>query len=111
MPETGAAKGSTGAHEPGEAASKAAGGAAGRAADGAAMQAGGRGRRKHPRVVALSEVDRRRLAAGEIASAVDALHQGDAGSLRPSSEPGPGASGESAHDEQLRRDVPPHWGR
>lgn len=65
------------------------------------------GRKRHRRVVALSEVDRRRLAAGELSDPVDALHTGDAGPVRLSSEP---QRGEGANDARLLRDVPPHWG-
>ncbi len=67
---------------------------------------GGR-RKRHRRVVALSEVDRRRLAAGELSDPVEALHTGDAGPVRLSAEP---QRGEGANDARLLRDVPPHWG-
>ncbi|WP_205739799.1 hypothetical protein [Georgenia sp. SYP-B2076] len=67
-------------------------------------------RRRHRRVVALSAVDRERLASGELASEVAALHQGDAPPVRPAPGPAPGQGGD-ANDERLRRDVPPHWGR
>jgi hypothetical protein len=74
--------------------------------------AGGTGhtrpRRRHRRVVALSDVDRRRLEAGEIADPVDALHTGDAGAVEVSKTP---ESGEGPNDARLLRDVPPHWGR
>ncbi|KAE8762531.1 transcriptional regulator [Georgenia thermotolerans] len=58
--------------------------------------------------MALSEADRRRLAAGELASEVDALHQGDAPPVTPSAEP---EQGTGENDARLLRDVPPHWGR
>ncbi|WP_345044167.1 hypothetical protein [Georgenia daeguensis] len=58
--------------------------------------------------MALSEVDRRRLEAGEIADPVDALHAPDAGAVEVSDEPG---HGEGPNDARLLRDVPPHWGR
>ncbi|PFG38910.1 hypothetical protein ATJ97_1401 [Georgenia soli] len=67
-----------------------------------------RPRRRHRRVVALSDVDRRRLEAGEIASPVDALHTGDAGPVEVSGTP---ESGEGPNDARLLRDVPPHWGK
>ncbi|MCK6211101.1 hypothetical protein KZX45_11155 [Georgenia sp. EYE_87] len=67
-----------------------------------------RPRRRHRRVVALSEVDRRRLESGDIADPVDALHAPDTGPLVVSGEPG---RGEGANDARLLRDVPPHWGR
>ncbi|MFD1507125.1 transcriptional regulator [Georgenia yuyongxinii] len=59
-------------------------------------------------MVALSEVDRRRLAAGELTNEVEALHQGDAPVARPSptSEQPAGEN-----DARLLRDVPPHWGK
>jgi hypothetical protein len=65
-------------------------------------------RRRHRRVVALSEVDRQRLAAGELTNEVEALHQGDAPAARPSP-----SSEQSAgeNDARLLRDVPPHWGK
>lgn len=74
--------------------------------DSGLRESGGR-RKRHRRVVALSDVDRRRLAAGEISDPVEALHSGDAGQVRPSSEP---QQGEDANDARLLRDVPPHWG-
>ncbi|UNX55448.1 hypothetical protein MF406_04055 [Georgenia sp. TF02-10] len=68
----------------------------------------GRGaRRRHRRVVALSEVDRRRLDSGEIASAEEALHGGDAA---PDERDAPAAA-RGPNDDRLLRDVPPHWGR
>lgn len=77
---------------------------------GAGDEAGGqsRPRRRHRRVVALSEVDRRRLEAGEIADPVDALHTPDAGPVEVSGETG---RGQGPNDARLLRDVPPHWGR
>ena len=76
------------------------------AGSGASGQPRARGR--HRRVVALSEVDRRRLEAGEIADPVDALHVTDAGPVEVSGERG---RGEGPNDARLLRDVPPHWGR
>jgi hypothetical protein len=67
-----------------------------------------RPRRRHRRVVALSDVDRRRLEAGEIANPVEALHTGDAGPVEVSGTP---ESGEGPNDARLLRDVPPHWGK
>ncbi|GAA1634344.1 hypothetical protein [Georgenia ruanii] len=81
------------------------------AGPGEAPGAGGpapRRRGHHHRVVALSEADRRRLAAGELTSAVDALHQGDAPPVTPSAEP---QQGTGENDARLLRDVPPHWGK
>ncbi|MPV38627.1 transcriptional regulator [Georgenia subflava] len=57
--------------------------------------------------MALSEVDRRRLAAGEIDDPVEALHDRDA---EPHAADEPGTA-EGANDARLLRDVPPHWGR
>lgn len=63
-------------------------------------------RRRHRRVVALSDVDRRRLAEGEITDPVEALHGGDAAPAgeAPRAAPGP-------DDERFLRELPPHWGR
>lgn len=64
-------------------------------------------RRRHRRVIALSEVDRRRLASGEVSGEAEALHTGDPGAV---AHPAPsGAAG--ANDARLIEDVPPHWGR
>lgn len=86
-------------------------GAGGQGQDQGLGEAGGtapRRRGRHHRVVALSEADRRRLAAGELASEVDALHQGDAPPVTPSPEP---QQGTGENDARLLRDVPPHWGK
>jgi hypothetical protein len=78
------------------------------AGEGSGAPGQSRPRRRHRRVVALSDVDRRRLEAGEIADPVDALHSPDAGPVEVSGEPG---HGEGPNDARLLRDVPPHWGR
>lgn len=77
-------------------------------APGAGGGSGGGRRRRHRRVVALSEVDRRRLAAGELTNEVEALHEGDAPAVRPSPAPEQSAG---ENDARLLRDVPPHWGK
>ncbi|RPF26141.1 hypothetical protein [Georgenia muralis] len=64
-------------------------------------------RRRHRRVIALSEVDRRRLASGEVAGEAEALHTGDPGAV--AGPAAPGAAG--GNDARLIEDVPPHWGR
>ncbi|MFC7404804.1 hypothetical protein [Georgenia alba] len=63
-------------------------------------------RRRHRRVVRLSEVDRRRLEAGELEGPVQALHARDEAAPAPQDE-----DTRSGDDERLLRDVPPHWGR
>ena len=71
-------------------------------------------RRRHRRVIALSEVDRRRLAAGEVAGEAEALHTGDpgAGTAAPRTDrAAPGTDGAGGNDARLLDDVPPHWGR
>jgi hypothetical protein len=78
------------------------------AGDGSGAAGQARPGRRHRRVVALSEVDRRRLEAGEISDPVDALHAGDSGPVEVSDEPGRGAG---PNDARLLHDVPPHWGR
>lgn len=64
----------------------------------------------HRRVVRLSDVDRRRLEAGEISDPTQALHEPEnSGRHDAGAEPDRGAP-RSENDERLRRDIPPHWG-
>ncbi|GAA4421350.1 hypothetical protein GCM10023169_14180 [Georgenia halophila] len=63
--------------------------------------------RRHRRVVRLSDADRKRLAEGEITDPVEALHDPDATQSREEDKERPSGG----NDDQLRRDVPPHWGK
>lgn len=63
-------------------------------------------RRRHRRVVRLSEADRQRVERGLPTSLEEQVDADDLESRPPEEREG---VGEHANDERLLRDVPPHW--